>query len=198
MWFWLWETASNIALGVFATCTVMGCNITEKPHNVTGGGTVRPPIARPAPAEKGRVIVASGSVGKGCFIEARANGEVFPMLLDTGSTGSAVTFGSNHLERLGIDADTIKYDRSFNSANGTGKQALVTLREFRIGDSFVIRNLPVDITQAPQKGPFVGVELLHRLNLRLKDGKCILTLPSEKIVRVEAARTTRDMPHPSD
>jgi clan AA aspartic protease (TIGR02281 family) len=179
----VWETASNVALGVFGACSILGCgNAVEKPHDATGNGTARPPIVRPAPVEKtsgkkGRVIVASGSAGRGCFIEARANGETFRMLLDTGSTGGAVTFGSNHLEGLGIDADTFSYEHSFNTANGKGKGGSVSLRELRIGDSFVLRNLPADIMQTPMSFPLVGVELLDRLNLQLKDGKCLLTLP---------------------
>ena len=45
------------------------------------------------------------------------------------------------------------------------------MREFRL-DSFVLRNVPADITDAPQSEPLLGIVILRRLNLRLRDGNC--------------------------
>jgi clan AA aspartic protease (TIGR02281 family) len=173
-----WDGVSYIALGVFGACTVWQC--TDKPGSASA--ETRPPIARP---ENGGEIVASGSPSNGCYIEARANGEVFRFLLDTGASG-ALTFGANHAKRLGVDMSTVNFDRNFDTANGVGKGASVRVREFRIGDTFVVRDVRADITQAAQSVPLLGVELLHRLNLRLKDGKCILTVP--EVARAASAR----------
>jgi clan AA aspartic protease (TIGR02281 family) len=180
-----WDGVAYIALGVFGACTVWQC--TDKPSSASV--EPRPPIARP---ENGREIVASGSPSDGCYIEARANGEMFRFLLDTGSSG-ALTFGSNHAKRLGIE-QPLNFDRNFDTANGVGKGASVRLREFRIGDSFVVRDVRADITQAAQSVPLLGVELLHRLSLRLRDGKCILTVP--EVARAASVRPMPPLPPP--
>ena len=134
--------------------------------------TVRAPSTQ---VTDGREIVALGSWGKGCYVEARSNGQIFPMLLDTGASGT-LTFGRNHAERLGFDPSKLDFDHSYRSANGEGYYATIRLREFRL-DTFIMRDVEADITQAPQSVPLLGVELLHRLHLHLKDGNCILTVP---------------------
>jgi clan AA aspartic protease (TIGR02281 family) len=123
----------------------------------------------------GREIVASGSWGKGCYVEARSNGQLFRMLLDTGASGM-LTFGRNHAEQLGLEPLKLNFDHSYGSANGEGRYASIRLREFRL-DTLIIRDVEADITQAPQSVPLLGVELLHRLHLHLKDGNCIITVP---------------------
>ena len=129
----------------------------------------------PHPPTDGREIVASGSWDKGCYVEARSNGRVFRMLLDTGATGM-LTFGLNHAKDLGLESSNLNFDQSYSSANGEGRYARVRLREFQLG-TFRLRGVEADITQAPQSVPLLGVELLQRLQLRLKDGNCILTIP---------------------
>ena len=88
----------------------------------------------------------------------------------------ALTFGRNHAEQLGLEPSKLNFDHSYRSANGEGHYASIRLREFRL-DTFILRNVEADITQAPQSVPLLGVELLHRLHLHLKDGNCILTVP---------------------
>jgi clan AA aspartic protease (TIGR02281 family) len=142
-----------------------------------GSGAQSPPasvsIPRPKVAD-GREIVVSGSWDKGCYVEARSNGQVFRMLLDTGASG-ALTFGRNHAEQLGLDPSKLNFDHGYRSANGEGHYASVRLREFQL-DTFIMRNVEADITEAPQSVPLLGVGLLHRLHLHLKDGNCILTV----------------------
>src|SRR5260221_122640 len=52
-------------------------------------GAQSPPASISVPRPKvpdGREVIVSGSWDKGCYVEARSNGQVFRMLLDTGAS----------------------------------------------------------------------------------------------------------------
>lgn len=139
---------------------------------------VAAPAALPPAVESGggRRLVIPGDGYGSCYVAARANGALFDhMLLDTGAAGRIV-FGRNHAAELGYDPAALTYSQVYGSANGYGREAVIRLREFRLG-SFVMHDVPASITEAPQDAPLVGVEILHRLNLRLVGGNCELRLP---------------------
>jgi clan AA aspartic protease (TIGR02281 family) len=129
-----------------------------------------------APATNNRQLVIPAGLSNECRTDARVNGHVFSMLLDTGATGR-MTFGRNHARDLGFDPARLAYSYTYGSANGDGHLARVRLREFRLA-SFVIHDVEAEITDAPQSAPLLGLDVLHRLSLQLKDGNCILTLPA--------------------
>jgi clan AA aspartic protease (TIGR02281 family) len=120
-------------------------------------------------------LVIPGDADGSCYVSARANGALFNMQLDTGSIGD-LTFGRNHAAQLGYNSSSLHYDNEYGSVNGTGHEANIRLREFRLGN-FVMRDVPATITKAPQDAPLIGIEILHRLNLALSGGNCELRLP---------------------
>lgn len=136
--------------------------------------TVKPPLV--VEDSGGRRLVIPSDANGSCYVAARVNGALFDhMLIDTGASGRLV-FGRNHAARLGFDPATLAYSESYGSANGVGQEAIIRVREFRLG-SFVLRDVPAAITAAPQDAPLLNVEILHRLDLRLSGGYCELRLP---------------------
>jgi clan AA aspartic protease (TIGR02281 family) len=94
------------------------------------------------------------------------------MLLDSGASGTLI-FGSNHAALLGLDPRRLSYDGTYNSANGSGREASVRIRELRLFDNaFVLRDVPAVITEARQDDGLVGIEILRRVNFHLTGGNC--------------------------
>jgi len=137
------------------------------------GGVPGPEIDPPTVSGAVHRLVIPGDAYGQCRVAARVNGEVFRSLLDTGDSGH-LTFGRNHSARLGFDSAKLSFSHSYGSANGVGHYARVRVREFRL-ETFVLRDVPADITDAPQSEPLLGIEILRRLNLKLKDGNCELS-----------------------
>ena len=139
-------------------------------------GRIGAPVMESPPASTGgHLLVVPGNGGGSCYVTASVNGSPFHMEIDTGASGH-LTFGRNHLAQLGYDASKLSFTDSYGSANGTGHEANIRVREFRLG-SFVMRDVPAAITDATQSDVLLGIELLHRLHLRLSGGNCELTLP---------------------
>jgi clan AA aspartic protease (TIGR02281 family) len=150
------------------------------PVPITGPPAMPDPVTVPGGGHPGggghRLLIPADAHGS-CYVSASVNGALFNhMLLDSGAAGDHLVFGRNHAARLGFDPDTLSYDDTYGSANGTGHEAVVTLREFRIG-SFVLHDVPAAITEKALFAPLVAVGILHRLGMRLIDGHCELRLP---------------------
>src|SRR6516165_3084826 len=131
-----WETITDWLLGTAAACaTVLNCSLGDwsKPAPQWSGGT------------GSELTIPVGSYNQ-CETDVTANGHSFHSLLDSGASGH-MTFGSNHAKALGFNPDSLSYTGSFESANGTGHYAKITLRELRIGN-WSLRDVPAEITQA--------------------------------------------------
>jgi clan AA aspartic protease (TIGR02281 family) len=137
-------------------------------------GRLAAPAVEPPTGSGGRhQLVIPGDAHGQCHIAARVNGVPFHGLLDSGASPH-LTFGRNDAVQLGFDPAKLSYSYRYSSANGIGHYARVQVREFRL-ESFVLRDIPVAITDAPQSQPLIGSAVLHRLNFRLKDGNCELS-----------------------
>src|SRR5215472_15517069 len=113
-----WEAVMAALMGGVAYCTIAGCGADKSaPQGNNTGNELTIPV---------------GSYNQ-CETEITANGRSFHVLLDSGASGH-LTFGRNHAKALGYDVDKLSFnDGSYESANGTGHYAKVTLREVRIG-----------------------------------------------------------------
>jgi clan AA aspartic protease (TIGR02281 family) len=143
-----------------------------------------------APQANGRQVVIPVGSSNECQSDLRANNHQFRVLLDSGATGH-LTFGRNHARDLGFEPERLSYSHTYTSANGDGRYASIRLREVRLS-SFVMRDVPAEITDAPQSEPLLGLEILHTLNFHLTDGYCLLTLPDN----VTAATVETKPPSP--
>ena len=134
---------------------------TLPPQVITGGGSHR-------------AVFAADAFGQ-CHADGRVNGVLLRrMLLDTGCTGE-LSLGSNMAASVGIDPASLSYDHTYNSANGQGREAVVTVRELRLFGNFVMHDVQTRISAAPQNQALVGIEILRRMNLRLIGGNCELS-----------------------
>jgi clan AA aspartic protease (TIGR02281 family) len=125
----------------------------------------------------GRQIVIRAGFGNACHADLTVNDHAFSVLLDSGATGSTgLVFGKNHARALGYDPDKLSYSYTYGSANGDGKYASVTLRSVRL-QSFVVRDVPAQITAVDQSEPLFGAKFLHALQFQTKAGNCYLTVP---------------------
>ena len=140
-----------------------------------------PPIAAVAssadPPASAQVITARLS-SRGCLTDLVVNGHSFSALLDSGAVGgAALVFGRNHARALGFDPNALRYRYEYSSANGDGWSADVVVHSVRL-QSFVMYDVPVEITKADQDAPLLGAKLLSRFHFQVSDGGyCRLTLP---------------------
>lgn len=86
-------------------------------------------------AERGTVSFRAGRDGH-FVVNAEVNGAKVTTLFDTGA--SAVVLSIKDAQAAGIDTASLKYDVPVTTANGTGRAALVTLREIKVGG--IVRN----------------------------------------------------------
>ena len=124
--------------------------------------------------DRHRTVVRGDAFGE-CYVEGHLNGTRFRrLLLDSGAVGTLV-LGSNQAALIGFDPAHLSYTETYSSATGEGRETEVRIRELRLVDGFVMRDVPARITLAEQSEPLIGIDILRRLNLRLKDGNCELS-----------------------
>lgn len=92
-------------------------------------GELRPGVAV-VDAEQGVATFRRG-MGGHFEVQAHINGEVIPMIFDTGA--SAVVLTTGDARKAGIDVDGLRYDVAVSTANGTGRAAAVRLDEMEVG-----------------------------------------------------------------
>ena len=135
-------------------------------------GDFLPERLLPAP----RMVIAADRYHQ-CYIDGVANGFKYQFLADTGAS-SSLAFGSQHLKRLGIDPATVQYTRRIATANGYGRAADIRIRELRIGDSFVLRDVPASVDENLVGEPLIGAPLLRQWGFEMGDQGCALSLPA--------------------
>jgi clan AA aspartic protease (TIGR02281 family) len=110
-----------------------------------------------------------------CHITGLADGAQFRFLADTGSA-SALSFGPQHVRRLGVDPATLQYNRKIATANGLGRAADIEVHEFRIGE-FVLHDVGATVAENLATAPLIGAPLLKQWNFQIGAGACSLSLP---------------------
>jgi clan AA aspartic protease (TIGR02281 family) len=186
------EWAVDMLLAGVATCALMTCGAgkeAQKPAQPSHSSSEpRPPIARPTPG--GQRIAINGDADFQCYVDFIANGETFSGassgLIDTGAND--VAFGKNMAARLGFDLANLPMDETYGSANGTGHQSTVTLRELKLGGVVVAKNISASILNANMSHPLLGASLLKSLHLTYSAGNCELYLPGNGTVATKRGR----------
>lgn len=113
-----------------------------------------------------------------CHAELSINGHTFRVVLDSGAAGVPLVFGSNQAAALGFSPGSLSYSKTYGSANGEGREAVIELRDVRL-HGWRLGNLSAVITRATQDEGLFGAELLHRLEFRTSKGFCVLTMPED-------------------
>jgi predicted aspartyl protease len=121
------------------------------------------------------------SGGHSLIVPAESNGQCFVdlwigetllrhSLADSGADGT-VTLGLNQAKQAKIDT-RLRFDHSYDSANGKGRFAEIRVASVRIGKVFELTDVPVAVTKIDQQQALIGVELLRLLSFRLRGDRC--------------------------
>jgi aspartyl protease family protein len=94
------------------------------------------------------------------LVEAEVNDGTIDFLVDTGAT--SVALGPDHLERLGIDPGSLKFNLRSQTANGTARAARVTLDRITIG-ALTVHDVEAVVMERPLGTALLGMSFLSRL-----------------------------------
>jgi len=102
----------------------------------------------------------SASEGGGFHANGTVNGTPVRFLVDTGA--SSIVLSPQDARRLGIDIDSLVFNRAYETANGIGYGASTTVDELTLGH-IRLTNVPVSINQAPMRSSLLGMTFLNRM-----------------------------------
>lgn len=95
------------------------------------------------------------------YVEAAVEGTPIVFLVDTGATD--VVLSPRDARRLGWDLRELSFTRLYDTANGTGRGAPVTLKTFALGPIF-LSDLPASVNRADLDTSLLGMTFLRRLS----------------------------------
>lgn len=105
-------------------------------------------------------IVISANEGGGFHVYGAINGVHIRFLVDTGA--SSIVLSPADAKKLGLDLNTLKFDRAYETANGIGYGASTTVDELTVGHIH-LTNVPVSINGAPMSSSLLGMTFLNRM-----------------------------------
>jgi clan AA aspartic protease (TIGR02281 family) len=94
-------------------------------------------------------------------------------IADSGADGW-ITIGRNQAKQAGIDTSQLRFNNTYDSANGRGHFAVTHLRSARIGN-FELIGIPAAVTDADQSEAIIGIEILRDLHFRVRGNHCELS-----------------------
>lgn len=164
------------AIGAFGLFVIFG--ITGLPGNVDRAATEPAPSSAQAAApdadgeEMERQLVLRRAANGHFKVRAYVNGVSIPFLVDTGA--SDVALSADAARQIGINMDSLKYTRRYQTANGAIYAAPVNLRDVRIGDLRVY-DVDASITKSDLGVSLLGMSFLNRLtSFEMRGGELIL------------------------
>lgn len=105
-------------------------------------------------------MVISASEGGGFHANGTVNGTPVRFLVDTGA--SSIVLSPGDAKRLGIDLDSLVFNRAYETANGIGYGASTVVDELTVGH-IRLTNVPVSINGAPMRSSLLGMTFLNRM-----------------------------------
>lgn len=108
----------------------------------------------------GEMVYRRGADGH-FHVDALVNGQPVRFLVDTGA--SDIVLSPADAARTGFDRDRLTFNKRFNTANGTGWGAGVTLRSIEAG-SIRFANIAASVNDAPMGESLLGMAFLDRLH----------------------------------
>jgi len=117
-------------------------------------------------------LTLSESDGGHFTVYGMVNGTRIRFLIDTGATD--IVLDPSDAKRLGIDLDSLTFDRPFGSANGIGYGAKTVVDSLAVGP-IQFSNVEVSINKAEMGASLLGMAFLKRLkSYSVSGGKLIL------------------------
>ena len=117
------------------------------------------------------LVVTQGDEG-GFFVMGMVNGQRVRFLVDTGASDTVLSPAD--ARRLGIDLETLTFDKTAETANGMGYGAAFTADSVAVG-SIAFSDMPLVVNQAPMSSSLLGMTFLRRLeSFQVKGDKLYL------------------------
>lgn len=110
--------------------------------------------------------------GGAFMVLAKVDGQPVRFMVDTGASDTVLS--PDDARRLGVNLDTLTYDRGAETANGVGHGAAYAAQTFELGP-IRLDNVRMTINQAPLSTSLLGMSALGRLDsFEVRGGKLIL------------------------
>jgi aspartyl protease family protein len=95
------------------------------------------------------------------LVDGQSGATAIQFMVDSGA--SDVTLSLRDAEQLGLDRASLKFDRIYQTANGTVRGAPVRLKRVEIG-SVVVEDVRASVNEAPMGTSLLGMSFLSRLS----------------------------------
>ena len=106
------------------------------------------------------------------YIRARVNGIPVIFLADTGA--SHIVLSPEDARKLGIQTDKLRFDRLYETANGTVRGSSIRIADFKVG-GIHLRNIGASVNEAGMRNSLLGMTFFKRLK-RYEVKNDVLTL----------------------
>jgi aspartyl protease family protein len=107
-------------------------------------------------------------------IEAEVNNALVDFIVDTGA--SDIVLSPSDAQRVGFVLDMLDYTRLYNTANGTGAGAPVTINSIKVGYA-VFQRVPASVNNAPMNHSLLGMSFLRQFKSYYVDGDTLTLYP---------------------
>jgi len=166
------QTARNVLIWVAAGgVLIIGFSFQNELKDL--GLRLRSNLIPGYPLETGdHELTLSEGAGGHFSVYGAVNGVRIAFMIDTGATD--IVLDPSDAKRLGIDLDSLKFDRPFGSANGIGYGAKTVVESLAVGP-IQLSNVEVSINKAEMGASLLGMAFLKRLkSYSVSGGKLIL------------------------
>jgi aspartyl protease family protein len=166
------EVVRNIAVWVaIAAVLVLGYSYRDALSSV--GARVQSEFipGNPVALEPHTMVLTQDSGGD-FYVFGTVNGTRVRFLVDTGA--SDIVLAPADARRIGIDVAALQYVPGYETANGIGAGARVTLNTLSVG-RFTVWNVPVDVNRTDMHASLLGMAFLKRMkSFEFRDRELIL------------------------
>jgi aspartyl protease family protein len=105
-------------------------------------------------------MTISESANGGYFVYGSISGKPVKFLVDTGA--SDIVLSPSDARRVGIDVATLNFDHSYETANGVGQGARLTLPSLKVGQ-VEMSDVDVSVDKTEMSSSLLGMTFLRRL-----------------------------------
>ena len=154
------ESVRNIAIwmGVFAVI-LLGYAYYPQVEDAIGNARSELVPGYPVNTGKGEMVFSQDRNDEFLII-GKANGTAVKFLVDTGA--SEIVLSPEDAARIGVDTSRLKFDRTYETANGEGRGAASMLDTLQVGDRTLF-NVPVSVNRTGMRNSLLGMAFLSRM-----------------------------------
>ncbi len=103
------------------------------------------------------------------YTDAYVNNVRLPFMLDSGA--SMVVLTSQSAKKAGIDVEKIKEHVITSTANGEKLQKVTTVKEMRLGDNIIVKNIRVAVSEDGLDKNLLGNSFMKHISKKVEVGK---------------------------